>query len=795
MASLQDQIDWEKECAERITLAYYEQQDRLREQGKGGETDVMSYLLRKRIEEVCDTIIEDSNKTVGFMKHYNSILRKLIDTVGVDVMAFIGLRSILSRVREQQPVVQLAVTIGMLIESELKCKLFEANNAAYFQTVKKSLIQQRVTDPTHLHRVYSTKFKEFGFEWNRWTPTVRAQVGMTVVNAIVKVFEDLMYVRNVMKGHKRLKILDTTVEFDTWAGEFEKAKGLMQPNRPVLKIPPRPWDDSNAVSGGYYTPRMFMSFIKTKSRNHEEYVRQFNPIEHQKAVNKLQRTAWRINQRVLRVQEEVYRNDLGIGTPSKQVIEPPPFPAHLDIPKDQLTPTQQEEVTAWKVKAKLAHGLELTRKGKVIQFANVFKTAKEVAEWDEFYYAYTCDFRGRIYCCTSGLSPQGADTGKGLIHFAKGVVLGRDGIKWLAIHGANTFGNDKGSYDERVAWVHENKHVIQRIVEDPISNREWGEADKPYQFLAFCFEWADCDYGNNPNHISHLPVGLDGSCNGLQHFSAMLRDEVGAKATNLIPVNRPSDIYQEVADVCTRLLETMDDPRAKMWLDVGVSRKCAKRPVMTLPYGAKQDSCRTYILEYVIDNWPKFKLEDTSLRWDLAVFLSPILWDSIGEVVIAAREAMKWVQDRSDGFVQWVTPIGFPVFQYYTEVEAKQVKTNLMGNFRMFVGTGDETKPCKRQHRNGIAPNFVHSLDSTHLVMTVNSTDFTSYAMIHDDFGTHAGYCELLSKAIRKSFLSLYENHDPLEEWADQLGYLSSELPRKGKYNIKDIMKADYFFG
>lgn len=797
MATLRDQIEWEKESAERITLAYYEQQDNLRASGRNEDTDVMSYLLRKRLEEVRDVIIADSKKTVGFMKAYNKILRQLIETIGADVMAFIGLRVILSRVNEKQPVVQVAVQIGMLIESELKCKIFESNNAGYFETVKKSMIQQRVTDPSHLHRVYSVKFNEFGFEWNRWTPTVRGQVGMLIINSILTVFDDLIFQRLIFKNPtKKVRILDTTSEFDVWAGEFEKAKGLTQPNRPVLKIPPQPWDGKNITGGGYYTPRLFLPFIKTKSRTHEQYVNQYYPEQHVRAVNKLQRTAWRINRRVLEVQEEVYLRDLGIGTPSKQVIEPPEFPEHLkDKPKETLTPTEKEELSAWKVKAKLAHGLELTRKGKIIQFANVFKTAKELADWEEFYYVYTCDFRGRIYCGTSGLSPQGADTAKGLIHFAKGVVLGREGLRWLAIHGANTFGNDKGSYEERVQWVHENKHVIERIVQDPIANREWGEADKPYQFLAFCFDWADCNYGNNPNHVSHLPVGLDGSCNGLQHFSAMLRDEVGAKATNLLPADRPSDIYQEVADVCSRKLEAMDDPRAAIWLKVGVSRKCAKRPVMTLPYGAKQDSCRQYVFEYVIDNWHLFGIEDTSVRWDLAVFLSPILWESIGEVVIAARAAMKWLQDRSDGFVQWVTPIGFPVFQYYQEIKSKQIETNLMGKFRMFIGDGTEDTPHIRQQKNGVAPNFVHSIDSTHLVMTVNQSDFNSYAMIHDDFGTHAGNCHLLSQTIRKTFYELYTKSDPLKDWAEQLDYVTDDLPSKGKYNISGIMKADYFFG
>ena len=48
---------------------------------------------------------------------------------------------------------------------------------------------------------------------------------------------------------------------------------------------------------------------------------------------------------------------------------------------------------------------------------------------------------------------------------------------------------------------------------------------------------------------------LDGTCNGLQHYSAMLRDPVGGAAVNLRPSDTPADIYQTVADWVTDALQ------------------------------------------------------------------------------------------------------------------------------------------------------------------------------------------------------------------------------------------------
>jgi DNA-directed RNA polymerase len=122
------------------------------------------------------------------------------------------------------------------------------------------------------------------------------------------------------------------------------------------------------------------------------------------------------------------------------------------------------------------------------------------------------------------------------------------------IHGANLFGYDKAALAERIDWVSERQELIARTAHDPFADRWWTEADKPWSFLSWVMEYgAYLDGGDG--FVSTLPVSVDGSCNGLQHFSAMLRDPVGGAAVNLVPSDRPSDIYQRVADVVIEKLQ------------------------------------------------------------------------------------------------------------------------------------------------------------------------------------------------------------------------------------------------
>ena len=797
---LSEQIAWEEECLQRGSNRYKNTQTHLREKGQGDMVDGMKYLLKQRLRDIARRIQMLAHTRRGGNSAYNRMLQNI--TVDEDYMkiAYVGTQAVFQALTSRKPATLLKVclTVSKRLEADLKCQLFQAEFPGYYHVVTKSLEEANVSGYDHKHNVLMTKFSEFDLDWEEWTPAMKVQVGGKIVRCVMKEFYDVLYIgKKTSKGTKTTSILEATPEFDKWIKEFEQERGFLMPELLPLKIKPAPWTGIN--QGGYYTPKMrtALPLVKTKSREHLKFVQKHIPKAHMQAANKVQDTAWAVNKRVLRVQKDVYRLNLGVGVPPTTSLEVPPFPEHLKGDKGVYTDEMKEELNEWKGVAKRTHAAEIVRKGQLLAFMQAQRLAMEMEDWDKFFFAYNYDFRGRMYCATPGLSPQGADHAKGLIYFADKVRLGSAGVRWLAIHGANTYGEDKHSFDGRVQWIQEHKELIQAIVEDPLGTTHlWGSADKPYQFLAFCFEWEQCNYGSNPETLSQLPVGLDGSCNGLQHFSAMLRDHSGAQSTNLTNGPTPADIYQRVAERCEERLRDIDHAYARRWLRVGITRKCAKRPVMTLPYGATQQSCRDYVLEYAIDNWDKFGLPER-YQWEFARFLTPILWASIGDVVVAARAAMKWLQQNTGNrLVSWVTPIGFPVFQCYKVVDSTRVETQICGTITLFYNDFDkEGEPNKYLQRSGIAPNFVHSMDSTHMIMTILATDLTSYAMIHDDFGTHAGNIPHLYTKIRETFHQLYTEHCPLTEWAEQLDVDVETLPEKGEYDLDEVLTADYFFG
>ena len=189
---------------------------------------------------------------------------------------------------------------------------------------------------------------------------------------------------------------------------------------------------------------------------------------------------------------------------------------------------------------------------KRVAFELDMRTAESMAAYGRFWTAMNLDWRGRVYGVPH-FNFQRDDAVRALFLFADGEPIGADGLTWLKVHTANCGDGcgdgskiSKRPFDKRVAWVDENIEKIKGSAASPLEQRWWTQADKPFQFMAACFELASA-LEQGPTFVSRLPVSFDGSCSGLQHLSAMTRDEKTAPLVNLTPQKVPRDIYQAVA--------------------------------------------------------------------------------------------------------------------------------------------------------------------------------------------------------------------------------------------------------
>ena len=529
-------------------------------------------------------------------------------------------------------------------------------------------------------------------------------------------------------------------------------------------------------------------------------------------LNSLQKTPWVINKPLLELVRTLW--DSGqewAGLPAREDIPLPSYP--FDKDPQEMADEEKGRFIEWAKKRRDIYRLNARSVSKRIQIERTLQVAQDYAKYDQFYYVWQNDFRGRKYASATFLSPQSADWSKAFLMFRDGVAINNwDDARWLCIHGANLYGNDKITLDMRESWCWDNVDEFKRVVDNPFDNLYWLEADKPFQFLAWCMEFVEfvkVGWGFE----SRLPVSADGSCNGLQHLSAILRDVRGGEATNLLPNTLPQDIYSEVASDALRAIEkdaSEGHEVAQQCKQFGIDRSVCKRPVMIVPYSGTKHACRQYIEDALREKIQKGA--DNPFGSDLfqpSLYLSTHVWDSINGVIESARRVMDYVKQVGDCYadqhkhMEWVTPTNFLVMQHYNDQEHKRIKTYINGSVVSLQNHKDiDGKVNKRRAGNGSSPNFIHSLDASAMTKTINECTrqgISNYAMVHDSYGTHSTHMPRMSEILREEFVKMYEQHDVLDELrshaVQELG--TDDIPHppsKGDLDLQMVLKSDYFF-
>lgn len=397
---------------------------------------------------------------------------------------------------------------------------------------------------------------------------------------------------------------------------------------------------------------------------------------------------------------------------------------------------------------------------------------------DVMYFPHNIDFRGRAYPIPPNLSHLGADLSRGIMMFDKAKKLGPHGLEWLKIHLSNLFGHNKISLSDRMAWTEAHMSQIRDSVSQPLDGERWWlTAENPFQALAACGEIVGAiDSGNPEEYMCRLPVHQDGSCNGLQHYAGLGRDAQGGSAVNLVPHEKPQDVYSSVLEkVILKVAEDIHIPENDQRALDGkcarlvhglVSRKVIKQTVMTSVYGVTRSGARAQVEARLHD---VFNLDSTTTPErekeiaDAAGYLANLTLVSLAEMFTSARDIMDWLGNcaklvaQQDKSVSWVTPLGLPVIQPYRKVQIHAVHTVLQ---TITLAVHSDMLPVSvKKQKSAFPPNFVHSMDATHMMMTSLKMKRLglNFAAVHDSYWTHPSDIPVLNE-VRLHVLSMLMN-------------------------------------
>lgn len=700
---------------------------------------------------------------------------------------------------------KLCSAIGKSVHSELYLTQFDELAPDLFFIIAQDLGRRKAKSAEHRVDTFKAQAAAKGMVFTEWGPGAKDQVGAWLLDQLVKL--GMVEMELPKPGPGRRPPLSVYLHPDV-ADTIERMKhnfSLIRPQYGPCVEPPVPWTAWN--EGGWHSKalrRMLPYPVKASGAARELLKDHSMPIVLD-CLNALQAVKWRVNKRVFSVVEQIsqLRNvgEIVLGEPEGKPAPPEWF---ATIGEDERTPEQEQEFLDWKARMTVWYTEAKLQRAAKQRFAATLRTVREYMPYPELYFVYFCDSRGRVYPMTQGISPQGSDVQKGVLEFAEGKWLDtQDAQRWFLYNGANLWGFDKETPQDRIDWHLDKAELLLSFADDPSENQGWLDADNPVQFLAWCFEYAE--WFRTGNVCSHLPVALDGSCSGLQHFSAMLRDEVGGAAVNLTYSPKMNDIYRAVAEVAAEAMKRAEPDEAgfrQAWLDHGIDRSVTKRSVMTTSYGVTKRSAIRYVIDDYLRATDFIKPRE---HYSAAAYLMDFVWPAISAVVVKGKQAMSWldkagkqiIKDKGDteGAITWITPSGFLASQAYYEYEEHNVATKLYGHARIKVLV-DSPDASPSRHSQGISPNFIHSMDASHLHLTTarmaKEIPSVSLAMIHDSFGTHAADTEVLFNVLRDEFVKMYQNNDPLQDFADK--YNLPSPPDKGKLDLEEVRKSLYVF-
>jgi DNA-directed RNA polymerase len=573
--------------------------------------------------------------------------------------------------------------------------------------------------------------------------------------------------------------------------EGHAERELLRPRYPFMLVEPCPWTKDRRL-GPYLT--LPMPYIIKPRPEQKDALKTANLELADKALSAMQATPWRID-----------RNTHALVTAMVQEggAQLDTIPSYRDDPKPPKPETSDEELLkSWRLECKRHYRRQVQLIGLRRLLDNRLAVAEDVFDLS-FYEPHVFDFRSRAYVKCQPLNHQGDDLCRALMQWSEPRPLTDAGRRWLMIQTASFYGITKSTYDERCEWVMQNLTAIDKSARDPLDDEWWRKAKQPLQFQQACRALI------NDEEAAHGKLQLDGTCNALQHQTALTLDEETAPYVNMTPSDRPADLYKHTQERMETLLTGRDDGWARRLLPIirAEGRDAGKAPRMLLSYGGTE----TGVADSLGEIMKRHGLEGRE-AWDAKHYLADVAIEAVSGTSGRCTRAGEWITTWAALFAKagmplsLVSPIGFPMVQPYRK-QAHKVINTLCGEVS-FVWD-DRELPIKRQKQiTASKPNVIHPLDAAHCALLAIECQLggaagrrQAFAHNFDGHWTHFEDGDLLDMRIRKTFHRMYFDRpvpiltDMYEQWKAKLpGADGPPPPQQGSYDPSGLFANPYFF-
>jgi DNA-directed RNA polymerase len=301
-------------------------------------------------------------------------------------------------------------------------------------------------------------------------------------------------------------------------------------------------------------------------------------------------------------------------------------------------------------------------------------------------------------------------------------------------------------------------------------------------------------------------VQFDGTANGLQHLAFLGRDADAAVLLNLLPPGAagPQDVYSAVRSHVEVLLGTSNADLALLWrkifeaLDGREKRKFVKAGVMTYPYGVTENGMIGQVGKAYRERF------DEKAPPGACKYLAQCIQQAVKDILPHMHKAREYICKLSAACIargkhlHWVSPSGFPFSNIYQLSDVHDVRT--VDGGRLEVADGVLEQMDDDRAIRAAAPNFVHSLDASHLIRSVlaaRESGITDILTVHDCFAVRAGDAARFLDILHRELFLMYVHQDWLGRLRAKNGIEGLPPPEYGDLDLEgalDTLDNEYSF-
>ena len=730
--------------------------------------DSLLPLVVDRINET-HTRLKERKNGVAF-KEIQQYLTGLEPLAAAAIACKITLDKVFGYKDNSNQLTNICNAIGNGVEDECQLRYYEDTAPGLLNVLKKNYWHRACGTQQKIQSI-QTLMNRYGVtRWNAWGTSNRVKLGGWLLDCILET-SGWFQKEPIRVGKKTTLYVAPTTEFLDIKDEVMANAELFSPLTWPMLVPPNDW--TNHTPGGYILNEVMRGHDLVR-RGNNALIQGETPIAF---LNQIQKVAYKLNPFIVEVAEVLMERGIDVGK-FRPIMEHELPPKPVDIADNKESRQAYRRAAA---EAMNRNAQEFKRSCRTRMTMEAVARFKDI---DKFFIPWSFDYRGRAYPIPAFLTPQDTDFGKSLLKFAREAFMTPEAEEWLAIQVATTYGLDKATMSERIAWTKKNYTLISRVAADPIyCLPDWEGVEEPWQFLAACDEFYHCVIKCDKNYTS-LMVATDATASGIQILAGLARDRSSAILCNVVPSDRPVDAYQVVADESRAAIPSSIKP---YW-----DRRCTKRTVMTIPYNAKPFSNRSYIREALLEKGVVIDKDDLTQA-------VRAVRDAMHRVVPGPMKVMKWIELEVSKAIkhgatelEWCTPSGFIVNQKLMKKKVERLNLQLLGRCTLNVATDETNKVDISRHKAATAPNLIHSLDAS--LLHLSAVKFNApLALIHDSVLARATDMSQLSSVVRETYMYLFAEHDYLTSFAKQIR-AEENPPIIGDLEPESVIESTYFF-